>query len=528
MARIGLAASGRSLTQFEGLAGLSTEDLRYIVRRGALTIVAISALVAGVAVMGPALGGAAYAGVESELVGGRVLFVEPTGFGWRAGIRAGQQVLVITPSDLPGGGQIVTLGEDGRHDVRAATYDGLLRASWPLAAVALALGVLGILLLRTRRRWVLPVASMALLAASIPAWLEGVPDVSTAIMGGAALVPGSAIALRVHGGLRVRGALVLALAVFVVAWAVARLMGLDAGTNLEGVRGQIALWATFLLVGDRIIVPALAGEPIPLMRPGLFEVAAVAAFAAASLALINLTVPIPAIAAFLAVAVVALPSTRRRFARGIEATLLGDVREAAATEAVEAERARVARELHDVPLQELVAVIRRLEIKPGTEAESADLRTLAGHLRNVATELRPPVLDDLGLPAAIDFLAEETSTPGLPVTAHVVDDTGFGAERRPPAPVELAVYRIASEAVGNAIRHAGGSSVSIQASVAPDRVDLVVLDDGGGMDDTSAREATRLKRLGLASMRRRAQAIDAELTINGSPRGTQVHVVWQA
>jgi signal transduction histidine kinase len=169
-----------------------------------------------------------------------------------------------------------------------------------------------------------------------------------------------------------------------------------------------------------------------------------------------------------------------------------------------------------------------LEIRPGTEAESEDLRALAGHLRNVATELRPPVLDDLGLPAALDFLAEQATTAALPVTAEVVDDTGFGSDRRPPTEVELAMYRIASEAVGNAVRHSGGTRVDVRAAVAPDRVDLAVSDDGGGLSANAAREAGKQKRLGLASMRRRAEAIDAELSIESSDTGTAVRVAWQA
>ena len=173
-------------------------------------------------------------------------------------------------------------------------------------------------------------------------------------------------------------------------------------------------------------------------------------------------------------------------------------------------------------------MIRRLEILPGTEAESEDLRALAGHLRNVATELRPPVLDDLGLPAALEYLAEEASTAALPVTAEVVDDTGFGVDRRPPTDVELAMFRIASEAVGNAVRHSGGSNVRVRAAVAPDRVELEVSDDGAGLATEAARDASKRKRLGLASMRRRAEAIDAELSIDGSKRGTTVRVAWQA
>jgi signal transduction histidine kinase len=116
----------------------------------------------------------------------------------------------------------------------------------------------------------------------------------------------------------------------------------------------------------------------------------------------------------------------------------------------------------------------------------------------------------------------------LRVTAELVDDTGFGAERRPPTEVELAMYRIASEAVGNAVRHSGGTEVWIRASIAPDRVELVVADDGAGLAADAARDASKRKRLGLASMRWRAEAIDAELSIDGSSRGTTVRVVWQS
>jgi signal transduction histidine kinase len=528
MARLGLATSGKSLSWFEGYAHLSVTDLGYIVRRGALTIVSIAALLAALAATAAAIEGSAYAGVESEPVGGRVTAVEPTGYAFANGIRVGQLVTALSASDDPGGGRIATTDGSRTYDVRAPSSDNGLKSTLPVGIAALALACLSILFLRTRRHWVLPAAAAALLAASEPLRAQGLPAASTAVMAAAMLVPAHSIATRLPMGRQTRLVLLAGLVGFVAAWAVARLAGADAALLLEEYRGAIAMWATILLVAHRVVAPAIAGEPIPVIRPRLFDVAVVTAFAAIALVLVLLQTPLAVVGTLLVFAVVVLPATRRRIGRPIEDALLGDVREAAASEAAEAERARLARELHDVPLQELVAVIRRLEIVPGTEAESENLRALASHLRNVATELRPPVLDDLGLPAAIDYLAEEATSAAFPVTAEVVDDTGFGPDQRPPSAVELAVFRIASEAVGNAVRHSGGNEVTIRAAVAPDRVELVVADDGAGLDDKSAREASKQKRLGLASMRRRAQAIDAELSIDGSAHGTQVRVVWQA
>lgn len=529
MARLELATSGKTLGRVEGLAGLSVADVKYIVRRGALTVVSIGALVAALASTWAANEGIAYAWAESDPPGGLVTFVDPTGFSWRDGIRPGQRVLELRAADDPGGWRMVTTDGHGVFRSDSAGWNDGLKATLPFGLAAVALAALAVLFLRTRRRWVLPAASGALMAASVPALAQGGPDSATLIAAGAAIVPAMALALRPRLPRLFTLGIVAAVLALVGAWAVARLAGWPEAGQLEGARGTLALWATLILVGDRVVLPTLAGEPLPVIRPRIFDVVVVAGFAATWVVLVNLLqLPLQAVAALLLFALVLVPSTRRRLGAPLERALLGDVREAAAAEAAEQERARLARELHDVPLQELVAVIRRLEILPGAEAESENLRALAGHLRNVATELRPPVLDDLGLPAALDFLAEETTSPSIEVHAEVVDDTGFGADRRPPGEVELAMYRIASEAVLNAIRHSGGTNVQIRADVAPDRVELVVADDGAGVAANAAREAAKRKRLGLASMRRRAQAIDAELSIDGPGRGTQVRVVWQA
>ncbi len=529
MARLGFATSGKTLGLPEGLAGLSASDLAYIVRRAALTAVAIGALVAGLTATSAAIQGVADSGVISDDPGGRVGEVSPTGYAWLVGIRPDQQVVELRASNEPGGWWMRTTDGIEFFEASGPAFDYALRQTLPIGLLGLGFAYLAVLFLRTRRSWVLPAAAVALLTASVPLWVAGYPDSSTAVMAAAAAVPLAWVCCRLPGGIRIRAVALLGVGVLIAVWAAARLGADPAYPDLEDARKSIAVWGAVGLVVARIAIPALAGERIRMMRPRLFEVAIVAAFSVLALILLNpLRADPMVVVGVLLAAVVLLPATRRQLGRGVEAALLGDVREAAAVQAAEEERARLARELHDVPLQELVAVIRRLEILPGAEAESEDLRALAGHLRNVATELRPPVLDDLGLPAALDYLAEESTSETLPVVADLRDRTGFGAERRPPADVELAMFRIAGEAVGNAIRHSGGSRISIQGSIAPDRVEVVVVDDGAGLEPDASHEAAKRKRLGLVSMRRRAQAIDAELSIDGSSSGTRVRAVWQA
>jgi signal transduction histidine kinase len=501
-----------------------------MVRRSALTALAVGALIAGLSATSVALEGDADPGVIQSAVGPSVLSVSPTGIGWAAGIRPGDTLVSVLGIDEPGGPQMVARDTQGNlHTADGATASRGLAASLPIGLAALVFASLAVLFLSTRRRWVVPMASLALLAAGVPLALEGGAELSTTVLAGAALVPVVSLGRRIPVATVIRVGLVAVVAVFLAWWAVARLTGAVEAAQLEDIRAKVAFWGALALFVDRAVVPIARGEAIVLMRPRVFDVAVIGAFALVGLVLINLLRVSPFVVGAVLLAVMAfLPSTRRRIGEPIEDVLFGDVREAAAAEAAEAERARLARELHDVPLQELVAVIRRLEIMPGTEAESEHLRALAGHLRNVATELRPPVLDDLGLSAALDYLAEESTSSSLPVTALVQDETGFGAELRPPADVELAMYRIASEAVGNAVRHSGGTAVEIRASVAPGRVDLLITDDGTGLAPGAARDASKRKRLGLASMRRRAQAIDAELSIDGTATGTQVKVAWQA
>jgi signal transduction histidine kinase len=207
--------------------------------------------------------------------------------------------------------------------------------------------------------------------------------------------------------------------------------------------------------------------------------------------------------------------------------LMADLRELAAGEAAEEERARIARELHDVTLQGLSAAIRRLELVPQARAEADSLRVIADELRAVTIELRPPMLDDLGLAATLDYLAEQATGSGVEVRTQIIDETGIDAASRPPASVELALYRIAQEALANALRHARADTIVITARSRRRAIELEVADDGLGLRPEDQRRAMGQGRLGLASMRRRARGIGADLSIEGSPDGTRVIVTWQ-
>jgi two-component system NarL family sensor kinase len=264
-----------------------------------------------------------------------------------------------------------------------------------------------------------------------------------------------------------------------------------------------------------------------MIRPRAVDVAVLAVLSAAALFLIFVaSIPTILVGALVLAGLFLLPSVRRQF-RPLEDALLADVRRQAAAQGAEAERARLARELHDVPLQELQGILRRLETKPEAGEESDDLRAVAGHLRNVAMELRPPVLDDLGLPAALQYLGSELASDALPIRVDLDDRTGVARSDRPPEGVELAMYRIAGEAVTNAVRHAQASEVAIRAMISPRRVEIEVRDNGIGFSDAQ-RPWSRDKHMGLASMRRRAEAIDADLTIRSASPGTSVQVAWEA
>ena len=216
----------------------------------------------------------------------------------------------------------------------------------------------------------------------------------------------------------------------------------------------------------------------------------------------------------------------RRLAWVADRALLTGVRSRAAGRAVELERVRMSQDLHDDSLQALARVIHRLEVRDDTADECQALRAVAANLRDIATELRPPALDDLGVVPAIESIRHGDSSV---VVTSSVRQAGYEPGDRPPPEVEVVVFRIVQEAVANAIEHSGCRAVRIEGHVRRRDVIVNVVDDGGGLDAEMVNAARLSGRIGVSTMRRRAATIDAKLTIRSATgSGTTVCLRWRA
>lgn len=201
----------------------------------------------------------------------------------------------------------------------------------------------------------------------------------------------------------------------------------------------------------------------------------------------------------------------------------------AALEAQERERARVALDLHDEVNQALTGLVLRIEAlrtkaPPELSAELTETRSLAGsamdELLKLARQLRPTALDDLGLEAALAGLVDEVGRQGA--AAAVFDcEAAAGTLSAVPAEVQLVVYRVAQEALSNAVRHSGAEHIRVRLLPAEDGgLELRVSDDGGGFDISDSEPG-----LGIAGMRERALLVGGRLDVDSRPGlGTRVRL----
>jgi len=214
----------------------------------------------------------------------------------------------------------------------------------------------------------------------------------------------------------------------------------------------------------------------------------------------------------------------RRLAQAYERMLgrLGEERRDSARRtlaAQEAERRRVSRELHDEVGQRLTGLLLQVEqaaAAPAGERDArledvrASARAALEDVRGIARRLRPQVLDDLGLHAALTGLCTAfTRDTGLPVRRRLASGA-LGLE----AEAELVVYRIAQESLTNVARHAGASRVDLALEHEGDVVRLLVQDDGRGLG-----EAGRAAGGGLTGMRERAVLAGGTLRAWSPPGG---------
>ena len=203
-------------------------------------------------------------------------------------------------------------------------------------------------------------------------------------------------------------------------------------------------------------------------------------------------------------------------------------------EAEESERRNINRELHDRIGQNLATLSLNLGMirseLPGETLRALGARMNDSHMllgdtlgrvRDLMAELRPVALDDYGLLAALRIHAEEFSKRfGIGVSVSGDDP----APRLLP-PAETALFRIAQEALNNVSKHARATKVEVRIAEAKSRIVLSITDDGMGFE-TSRRQPANAQSWGMTTMRERAEAVGATLTVESAPgRGTRVQAV---
>jgi signal transduction histidine kinase len=203
----------------------------------------------------------------------------------------------------------------------------------------------------------------------------------------------------------------------------------------------------------------------------------------------------------------------------------------------DAERARIARELHDGTAQQLTALEMLLTSAQADAPQSALAERLSlmhsiateslAEVRNLSHTVHPRVLDDLGLPAALEWLARRSGAPEL--TVHVLCEV----DGQIPAPLASVLYRVTQEALQNAIRHGAARHVDVTVRHVDGCVELRIEDDGRGFDGARppADAASgldgvptgRQPGMGLFVMQERVSLLDGQLTIDSRPgAGTRI------
>ncbi len=358
--------------------------------------------------------------------------------------------------------------------VLTATAAGLVIVAilWPVSALPLADGLSGLVADRVARR---NVRAAALLAA-----------VCSAVAGLATLVFGLDPWFIV-GQWLAAGAVAL-IPGYVAARPAMATSGASASRRVVETMELVAVGATPLIAG----VVLIARDSAPFLSPLLL---------------------------WFLILLVAQRYTIRPLARlATRATLQRDL----VVAATEAERARIAADLHDETLQDLTLLVRQLEARGDVDGAEAG-RRIAERVRTLTGELRLPILDDLGVGPALEWLVSRIEALA---GGQVILERDEGS--RLPSDIELAFFRVAQEALSNAVKH-GKPPILVRYRSAVSGATLTIDDAGPGIPAEAAEVAPAAGHFGLLGMQQRAEQIGALLDVRQWPAGgTHVALEWRA
>jgi len=207
-------------------------------------------------------------------------------------------------------------------------------------------------------------------------------------------------------------------------------------------------------------------------------------------------------------------------------------------EGIEEERKRLASDLHDEFGQALTALHMRVEsLKNSLPPQAAEqkagcskligtIEELADNVRKISSDLRPDMLDHLGLVPTVEWYVEDYKARMAGVEVEF-EAMGFGG-RKLDAQVEIVLYRILQEALNNVAKHSGASHVSVHLTYSHPRVIMLIADDGRGFLSDTEEEGAR-KGIGLVSMRERAASVGGQIDIRSAPgKGSSIRVTLPA
>lgn len=488
------------------------------------TVLPAIAVIAGLGGIAGSFAEPQLTGLSLDTSGTHVRSVVPGSTAWAAGMRGGQSVVLQTDASDEMGWILVTQGDGVEHAVTRGALLATARLGLAPAVLALVIGLFGVASAQRNRRRAETLGAVGLFLAWVPLSASNNLEVGPVV----GILACGAAAVWLHRWSGARRTSIIALTVSIILHSVgllARAGDYEIAAVLDSLRFS---WTAVLItavvaIGLGVTPRALARRSTALRYVDVAAMTALVLVVSAAQIVLSPPIWIPVVGT--GIALVGLYQTRGAVRKWIDRVLFAEERERTGIASAEQERARLSRELHDEPLQALVGVILSLEDRPDSVDEREALREVAAQLRHIATSLHPPVLDDLGLVPAVESLFAEMGP--VPVDLEIENRAGYNPADRPPFDVELATYRIIQEAATNAIRHSGCRRVVVRGFVRPEELAIDVVDDGRGIRDRELEAALLDGHLGVASMRRRAESIDAQLVHGPGPTtGTKVSLRW--